>query len=319
MFAVHGICHAIILCNFVHFIFASTCTLNCSRRSIISYQDISHLDVFRKNHLSIPSKDRCVCRKASIDLANHFAATGAGLGVIANQGGGLKHLGRTRMRGILFGTLDFKAVGTDPSIAEATLPGARQEAITAGCGTASHEFRRDGARWLFRVAACFGQATADTIDASPNGGALIGNDEDFLTMTGLYLGKFVQNDGVLFAEGAYAEGPFCGELVIGQETLFAIDKNRLAMRIVGLVEKRVGTSRAEKGAGPGRAAIDTVGIFDGAQQVPLDTLGTEILVARRALDALSQDGCVRFGANAARGDRFYRGLFGFRCHDWLVV
>ena len=58
------------------------------------------------------------------------------------------------------------------------------------------------------------------------------------------------------------------------------------MNIVGLVQIGHGADVGEEGACPGGTTVETVGIFDAGQQVALDTLRTQILVARITLDAL---------------------------------
>jgi len=76
-------------------------------------------------------------------------------------------------------------------------------------------------------------------------------------------------------------------LICGQEGLFPIDQDFLAMDIVGLVQKGHGANGGEEGAGPGGTAVETVGVFDAGQKVALDALGTQVLVARITLDTLS--------------------------------
>jgi hypothetical protein len=53
----------------------------------------------------------------------------------------------------------------------------------------------------------------------------------------------------------------------------------LTVHIVGLVQIGHGANGGEEGAGPGGTAVETVGVFDAGQEITLDALNTQILVA----------------------------------------
>ena len=109
---------------------------------------------------------------ASVNLGNHFAATGAGLGIFANEGGGGERIGGTGVGRISVGALDFKAVGAGPEAAQAALPGAREESVTAVRRTAANELGGGGSR---RGSARGGLLSAGPhiLDSVPEGRSLL--------------------------------------------------------------------------------------------------------------------------------------------------
>ena len=250
---------------------------------------------------------------APIDFRYHLPTTRTGLRILPNKGRCRKTGLRACMGRIALQSLDFEAFGTGPRTTDATLPSGGQEAVAVGGCAATNELGGNGPH-LLSVHTLFA-SLANIIHAPPKRRALPGNISQLRRHFPLQLYVLLAQHNILLSEVSGPYLPLCYNLIGGQEALLAVHEHRLSMCIIGLVQEGARADGGEEGAGPGVAAMEAMGVFNGFEEVSLSAFGADFLVTGVAFHFLSQYSSISLCAN--RAGRYFDdniiGWFVFLC------